>query len=113
MKRRLDQMVCTTDVRWWGQLVRQVRLGWRLLRDGRVSWWVKALLVAAVVYIVLPFDILPDAMPVLGQVDDLLVLWLAWKVFLALCPASVVREHASQLAGEGKADASALLAKQG
>ena len=88
----------------WGDLLRLliqfpalVRLHWRLLRDGRVSVWPKALLAAAVVYVILPVDLVPDALPVVGEVDDLVVLIAAAHWFLRLCPATVVEEHARAL----------------
>ena len=44
-------------------LPRLARLFWRLLRDPRVALWTKAILIGAVLYVVLPFDLLPDVMP--------------------------------------------------
>ena len=76
-----------------------VRLYWRLFRDRRVSVWPKALLVAALAYVVLPFDLIPDAIPLLGEVDDLVILIAAARWFLQLCPPDVVREHARAIDG--------------
>jgi uncharacterized membrane protein YkvA (DUF1232 family) len=74
-----------------------VRLHWRLLRDPRVSPWPKALLVAALGYVILPFDLIPDAIPVLGEVDDLVILVAVARWFLELCPPEVIREHAEAI----------------
>jgi uncharacterized membrane protein YkvA (DUF1232 family) len=74
-----------------------VRLHWRLLRDARVSIWPKALLAAALAYVALPFDFIPDALPFLGQVDDLVIVIVAARWFLQLCPPDVVREHAQAI----------------
>jgi uncharacterized membrane protein YkvA (DUF1232 family) len=74
-----------------------VRLTWRLLRDARVPVWPKAVLAAAVAYVVLPADLLPDALPLLGQVDDAVLIVAAWRGFLRWCPPAVVREHAARL----------------
>jgi uncharacterized membrane protein YkvA (DUF1232 family) len=74
-----------------------VRLYWRLLRDARVSVWPKALLVAALAYVALPFDLIPDALPLLGQVDDVVIVMAAGRWFLRWCPADVVREHAQAI----------------
>jgi len=74
-----------------------VRLYWRLLRDPRVSIWPKALLVAALGYVVLPFDLIPDAIPLLGEVDDVVILVAAARWFPQLCPPEVVREHAEAI----------------
>jgi uncharacterized membrane protein YkvA (DUF1232 family) len=71
-----------------------VRLYWRLLRDPRVSRWPKAMLLGALTYVVLPFDLLPDALPVVGQLDDVVILVVVARWFLRWCPAAIVNEHA-------------------
>lgn len=71
-----------------------VRLYWRLLRDARVSIWPKALLLGAIAYVVLPFDLIPDVLPVIGEVDDVIIFVAAARAFVALCPPDVVSEHA-------------------
>lgn len=75
-----------------------LRLYWRLLRDGRVSIWPKAMLVGAIAYVVLPVDLLPDVLPLLGQVDDLVILLVAARWFVHWCPPEVVREHVEVIA---------------
>jgi uncharacterized membrane protein YkvA (DUF1232 family) len=76
-----------------------VRLHWRLFRDVRVPLWPKALLVAGVVYVASPVDLLPDWLLVLGQLDDLAIFLLAVRTFLNGCPPHVVQEHVDLLAG--------------
>ena len=46
---------------------------YHIVRNKRVRWFVKALLVAPIIYIVSPIDIVPDALPIIGQIDDILV----------------------------------------
>ena len=75
-----------------------VRLYWRLLRDGRVSIWPKALLLGAIAYVVLPFDLIPDVIPIVGEIDDLVVLVLAARWFMQWCPPDVVHEHVRAMA---------------
>lgn len=70
-----------------------VRLYWRLLHDRRVSIWPKALLVLSLVYVISPVDLLPDTIPFVGEVDDLIVLIAACRLFIYLCPRAVVRQH--------------------
>lgn len=83
-----------------GTLLRQGRLVWRLLRDGRVPGWVKLLPVAGVFYLLSPVDFLPDwALPGLGELDDLAVVLLMLKAFVDLSPPDIVREHLEGLAG--------------
>ena len=80
------------------------RLVFALMRDRRVPLAVKLILPAAVLYVVLPFDFLPDIIPVLGQIDDLLLLLVAAVVFLASVPRAVLFEHMGIDAGNGGRD---------
>jgi len=83
-----------------GGLITQIRLGWRLWRDSRVPGWVKLIPIAGLHYFLSPIDLIPDLMlPGLGEVDDLVVLLLALKMFLDFSPQAVVREHVEQLLG--------------
>jgi len=76
------------------KLPRYVRLYWRLIRDSRVSLWLKLMLVLAFIYVVSPFDLIPDyAIPVLGQVDDMAVIVLALRFFLTASPPEALEEH--------------------
>jgi uncharacterized membrane protein YkvA (DUF1232 family) len=54
---------------------------WRYVRDRRVPLWRKLVGVAAVAYLVWPFDIIPDFIPVIGFLDDAGVL-LAAALFI-------------------------------
>jgi len=75
------------------QLPSLLRLYWRLLGDRRVPHWPKAVLVGTLAYVAVPFDLLPDFMPVVGQLDDLTLVILVGRAFLWWCPAEVVTEH--------------------
>jgi uncharacterized membrane protein YkvA (DUF1232 family) len=82
-------------------LIKQARLVWRLLRDSRVSDWLKLIPVAALVYLLSPIDLIPDLMlPGLGELDDLAVILLSLKMLVELSPPSVVREHIGVLLGK-------------
>ncbi len=52
----------------------------RLLRDRRVPLGDKLLLTGLVAYLALPFDLVPDFIPVAGQLDDALVVALALRL---------------------------------
>jgi uncharacterized membrane protein YkvA (DUF1232 family) len=87
-----------------GGLFKQIRLAWRLYKDARVSGWVKLIPMAGLLYLLSPVDLLPDLMlPGLGQVDDMVMLLLALKMFVDLSPPSIVREHVQDLFGATKA----------
>ena len=47
------------------------------LKDSSVPRWRKALLLGAIAYALMPFDLIPDTIPLLGWLDDLGVLSLA------------------------------------
>ncbi len=76
----------------------QLRLIWRLMKDGRVSFFLKLLPVGALIYLVSPIDLLPGVtFPVIGALDDAVVLWLGATLFVSLCPEEVVKEHTDAL----------------
>lgn len=65
----------------------------RLLRDPRVSAADKALLAAAVLYVVSPLDLVPDFIPVLGQLDDLYLVALAIDRLVRRTDPDVLHAH--------------------
>jgi uncharacterized membrane protein YkvA (DUF1232 family) len=80
-----------------------VKLYWRLFRDSRVPLRAKAILVAAMLYVLDPIDFLPDFLfPFLGALDDLAVIILAARWFISLCPPDVVQERVRELSQEQK-----------
>lgn len=88
-----------------GGLVKQARLAWRLLHDGRVPGWVKLIPLAGLIYFLSPIDLIPDLMlPGLGEVDDVVMILLALKVFVDLSPPGVVREHLEELMGKQRSE---------
>ena len=81
-------------------LIRQIRLLWRLLNDPRVPSWVKAIPTAALLYLIFPLDLIPDPILGLGQLDDLAVILLGLKLFRDFSPPAVVTEHEAEIAGK-------------
>ena len=76
------------------EIIRYFRLVWRLLNDKRVSPWLKAVIpIVALFYVLLPLDLIPDFIPVLGQLDDLAIIMLATRLFVELCPPQIVQEY--------------------
>ncbi len=68
------------------------RLFWELVRDDRTPGGRKAILAGALGYLVLGRDLVPDDLPVIGGLDDLVVVVLAVDVFLDGVPADVLDE---------------------
>jgi uncharacterized membrane protein YkvA (DUF1232 family) len=65
----------------------------RLLADPRVPRRARYALALVVAYLALPFDLVPDMIPVAGQLDDALVLALGLRLVLRAAGAEVVAEH--------------------
>ena len=74
-------------------LPNMVMLLGRLLRDMRVPAAEKALFVAAIVYFVMPIDLIPDIFPFIGQVDDIYVVALTLLRLVNRTDERIVREH--------------------
>lgn len=73
-------------------------------RDPRTPWLAKAWVICVVAYALSPIDLIPDFIPILGYVDDLLLLPLGIALAIKLIPAEVMddaRRAASQ-AGESQ-----------
>ncbi len=81
------------------ELVRNASLAWRLRLDSRGPLLAKLLPVGTLVYLLSPIDLVPDVVPVLGQLDDLLVIVLGVRAFIALCPPELVQAHQSGAQG--------------
>ena len=82
-------------------LVSHVRVSLRLLREPRVPLLLKTLPVLAAAYVVSPLDIVPDVLPIIGQVDDLSIVFIALEAFLRVCPTGAVGYHRAAVA-EGR-----------
>ena len=79
-------------------LVSHLRLVLRLIREPRVPLLTKALLFAAGLYLISPLDFMPDVLPLLGQVDDLVIVLVALQLFVHVCPAPAVTFHRDAIA---------------
>ena len=88
-------------LRWRDKLA----LGFALFGDPRVPAWARIMAVALALYIGTPIDIVPDFIPVLGQLDDVLILMIGAGLLLRSIPRAVLEEHVGRLEAEraGKA----------
>jgi uncharacterized membrane protein YkvA (DUF1232 family) len=73
------------------------RLLWALVRDERTPVARKAVLAGAAGYVVLGRDLIPDDVPILGGLDDLVVVVLAVELFLDGVPTDVLHEKLDAL----------------
>ncbi|MDO8434307.1 MAG: hypothetical protein Q7S58_18050 [Candidatus Binatus sp.] len=74
-----------------------IRVFWRLYHDARVSMLAKSVPLIALLLMLTPPAIELDLIPIVGELDWLLVGYAALKVFIWLCPPNVVREHVAQI----------------
>lgn len=78
----------------------------RLFKDSRVPLAEKAILVGAIAYVISPLDLIPDVIPVIGQVDDLYLVALVVLRLLARTDDAVLQEH-----WEGRGDLASTVNK--
>ena len=82
------------DARAWARFLPDCAiLCARLLRDGRVPRRHKLLLGALIGYLAFPFDLVPDFIPVAGQLDDAILVVIALRVLLRGSGPRLLAEH--------------------
>lgn len=69
------------------------RLMWGLASDSRVSLVDKGLVLGALAYVVMPLDFIPDVIPFFGELDDLVVLFLAVRRLARRAGPEVIASH--------------------
>jgi uncharacterized membrane protein YkvA (DUF1232 family) len=94
-----------SDHRWqidWKQQARSLKIQTLALyyasRDPRVPWYAKAWILLVVAYAFSPIDLIPDFIPVLGYLDDLIIVPLGVFVALKMIPAQVMEESRAKAA---------------
>jgi uncharacterized membrane protein YkvA (DUF1232 family) len=78
---------------WAQTLRREVHAIYLAARDPRVPWYAKALAMAVAGYALSPIDLIPDFIPVLGYLDDLIIVPLGVWATISLIPADVLAEY--------------------
>ncbi len=74
-------------------------------RDPRVPWYARVFAASVVAYAISPIDLIPDFIPVLGYLDDLILVPLGIVLALRMIPSEVMsecRERAKELSREGR-----------
>src|SRR5690242_21899414 len=79
-----------------GALERDTYAVYLAARDPRTPWYAKLLAGAVVAYALSPFDLIPDFIPVIGYLDDLIIVPLGIAAVLRLVPAEVLVECREQ-----------------
>jgi len=78
---------------WAKALKRDAHAVWLAARDPRTPWCARALAIAVAAYALSPIDLIPDFIPVLGYLDDLILVPVGLWLVLKLIPAEVLADH--------------------
>ena len=82
-----------TDMKIWARgLRRDAHAVYLAAHDPRVPWYAKALAIAVAGYALSPVDLIPDFIPVLGYIDDLIIVPLGVGLVVSLIPDEVMAE---------------------
>ena len=71
---------------------------WIAARDSRVPWYAKVVAGAVAAYAISPIDLIPDFIPVLGYVDDLIIVPAGILLSVRLIPGELMREFRAEAA---------------
>ncbi len=96
----------------WARIIRRDAVALALAtRDPRVPWYAKALAALIAAYALSPIDLIPDFIPVLGYLDELILLPLAITGVVRLINPAVMAEHrtAAQIAERPTSKLGAML----
>jgi uncharacterized membrane protein YkvA (DUF1232 family) len=81
---------------WAHTLKREVMTLWFALQHPDTPWYARALCAVVTAYALSPVDLIPDFIPVLGYLDDLLIVPAGVWLLLKLIPAAVLVESRAQ-----------------
>jgi uncharacterized membrane protein YkvA (DUF1232 family) len=86
---------------WARSIKRDLVAVYHAARDPRTPWPAKALAAVVLAYALSPIDLIPDAIPVLGLLDDALLVPLGLILVIRLIPPAIMAEHRARAdAGE-------------
>lgn len=83
---------------WARKLKRDVVALWLAASDRRVPWYAKAVAGAVAAYALSPIDLVPDFIPILGYIDDLLIVPLGIYLAVRLVPPEIMDELRAEAA---------------
>ncbi|QHW32347.1 DUF1232 domain-containing protein [Paenibacillus rhizovicinus] len=77
---------------WAKQLKRKVFVLYFAYKDDRTPWFVKAFAICVVAYAFSPIDLIPDFIPIVGYLDDVILIPLGVALALKMIPDTVIRD---------------------
>ena len=70
-------------------------------KDSRTPWYAKAIAICTVAYALSPIDLIPDFIPILGYLDDIIMVPAGIALAIRLIPVEVLEEARGKVAGSG------------
>ncbi|AJI24964.1 DUF1232 domain-containing protein [Priestia megaterium] len=77
---------------WAKKLKKQLFILYLAYKDERVSWYTKLFTACVVAYAFSPIDLIPDFIPVLGYIDDIIIVPLGIMIALKMLPKNVIED---------------------
>jgi uncharacterized membrane protein YkvA (DUF1232 family) len=83
-----------TRLKDWARIIRRdVHAIYLASRDPRVPWYAKALAIVVAGYALSPIDLIPDFVPVLGYLDDVILVPVGIWLVIQMIPPGIMAEH--------------------
>jgi uncharacterized membrane protein YkvA (DUF1232 family) len=82
--------------RWARNIKRDVVALWLAARDPRVPWYAKLMAGAVAAYALSPIDLIPDFIPILGYLDDLIIVPIGILLAVRMIPAPLMAEFRAE-----------------
>jgi len=87
---------------WARRLKQDVLALWIAARDSRTPWYAKLAAGAVAAYALSPIDLIPDFIPILGYLDDLIIVPLGILLVVKLIPEPLMAEYRAMATGRAK-----------
>ena len=91
---------------WASAIKRDLTALYLAMRDPRVPWYVKLLAGVVVAYALSPIDLIPDFVPIVGYLDDLILVPLGMLLIIRLMPPGLIEEYRVKAMQMGRLPAS-------
>jgi uncharacterized membrane protein YkvA (DUF1232 family) len=79
------------------QLKQELAVYRLVLKHPKTPWLAKLFLGLAIAYLLLPFDLIPDFIPVLGQLDDVVIIPILVYIALLFIPKTIIQDCREQV----------------
>lgn len=75
----------------------RLKLAFAIIKDDRVPIWQKSIPILAIMYIFSPFNLVSFAIPLVGQIDDVFIVILAFELLERTVDDRILKEHQASL----------------